>query len=78
MYEPLPELYSSQENYLKVLVASPWLSFSISDQPSPPNSHRERAVENSHLQNEETTKITPNGRRKDGPLFDVREHLKTT
>lgn len=51
MYEPLPELESSQESHFKVLVASPWLSLSISDQPLPPNSHRERAVENSRLQN---------------------------
>lgn len=51
MYEPLPELDSSQENDLKVLVASPWLSFSISDQPLPTNSHRDRTVENSRLQN---------------------------
>lgn len=78
MYEPFPELDSSQENHLKVLVASPWLSFSISDQPLPPNSHRERAEENSIFRTEVTIVRTPTEGRKDRTVFDVIEHSKTT
>lgn len=75
MYEPLPELDSSQENDLKVLVASPWLSFSISDQP---NSHRDRAVRTPVFRTEVATERTPTGTRKDKTVFDVTEHSRTT
>lgn len=78
MYEPLPELDSSQENDLEVLVASPWLSISISDQPLPPNSHGDRAVRTPVFRTEVATERTPTGTRKDKTVFDVTEHSRTT
>lgn len=78
MCEPFPELDSSQENHLKVLLVSPWLSFSISDQTLPPNSHRERTVENSIFRTEVTIVRTPTEGRKDRTVFDVIEHSKAT
>lgn len=78
MYEPFPELDNSQENHLKVLLASLWLPFSISDQPLPPNSHREKAGENSIFRTEVTVVRTPTEGRKDRTVSDVTEHSKTT